>query len=209
MKENEWTKSISDKLGFVLKESSLYCNTLIKMPYSQEISGYDENWNPEYLDPTRFETDLLVYEKNNGKIIPRVIIEAKLGSITTHDAITYSYKAEKHKFITPHLRYGIMIGDREKYPLPGRLFRHGTNFDFMFSFISTQPSENEWRTFVQLIKDEVGFSHQMEEMLHESRSRDRKHYFMLEKKLVLKEMTAEGNDEVAFDSNNLKDCQID
>ena len=196
MTENEWTKSISVRLSEEISRYDLYCDTLVKVPYSQEISGYDKSWNPDYLEPTRFETDLLIYEKKDGKIIPRIIVEAKLGSITTHDAITYSYKAEKHKYITPHLRYGIMIGDREKYPLPGRLFRHGTNFDFVFSFVSTEPSDKEWMSFVEIIKDEVVFSRQIEEMLHESRSKDRKHYYMLEKKLVLKET----NDDTRLES---------
>ena len=49
-----------------------------------------------------FETDLVIYEEKDGKIKPGAIIEAKLGKITTHDAITYSYKAEKHKTITSY-----------------------------------------------------------------------------------------------------------
>lgn len=188
MKENEWTESICSLLSESIKDNNLNCDVLMKIPYSQEISSYDLNWKPNYIDPTRFETDLIVYEKTEEKIIPRVIVEAKLGSITTHDAITYSYKAEKHKSITPHIRYGIMIGDREHYPLPGRLFRHGTNFDFMFSFVGTQPNKKEWNEFVSLIVREVEYSKKMEEMLHESRNKSRKHYYMLEKQLVLKEM---------------------
>ena len=37
---------------------------------------------------------MVVYEEVAGTIIPRVIIESKLGTITTHDAITYSHKVE-------------------------------------------------------------------------------------------------------------------
>ena len=126
---------------------------------------------------------------NEGTIIPRVIVESKLRSINTHDAITYSYKAEKHKNITPYLRYGIMLGDRNQYPLPGRLFRHGINFDFMFSFIGTRPTATEWKSFTELILKEVEYSRTMEEMLHDNRSKDRKHYYMLQKQLVLKELS--------------------
>ena len=135
MKENEWTKSICEKLQKYLSKYELYADTLHKVPYSQEIEYYSEGkeWEPHYMDPTEFETDLVIYETDGDKIFPRVIIESKLEKINTHDAITYSYKAEKHKNITPFLRYGIMIGDRKHYPLPGRLYRHGTNFDFMFS----------------------------------------------------------------------------
>ena len=139
------------------------------------------------MTPTKFETDLMIYEKTDGKIIPRIIVEAKIGNVTTHDAITYSYKAEKHKNITPYLKYGIMIGHRQHYPLPGRLFRHGTNFDFMISFVGTEPEKTEWNTFTEMLLKEVEYSRLMEEMLHDSRSKDRKRYNMLQKQLVLKE----------------------
>lgn len=191
MTENDWTNQICKKLNDSLNSRGLYADTLQKIPYSQEIISYSESWEPEYLKPTRFETDLVIYEEKNGKIIPRVIIEAKLSSINTHDAITYSYKAEKHKSITPYLRYGIMIGDRKHYSLPGRLFRHGINFDFMFSFVGTKPTDTEWDTFVRMLLKEVSYSKKIEEMLHESRSKDRKKYFMLQKQLVLKELENE------------------
>ena len=132
MKENEWSAMIAGKLRRALDD--LEVETLRRIPYSQEIESYAGDWQPNYMNPMRFETDMVVFERENSIIKPRVIVEAKLGTVTTHDAITYSYKAEKHKAITPYVRYGIMIGGREHYPLPGRLFRHGTNFDFMFSF---------------------------------------------------------------------------
>lgn len=188
MTENEWTKYICDKLQVFLKKNNLYAKTLQDIPYSQEIIDYSDNWEPEYLCPSCFETDLVIFEKENGRIKPRVIVEAKLGKISTHDAITYSYKAEKHKNIMPFLRYGIMIGDRGDYPLPGRLFRHGTNFDFMFSFSDVEPSNGEWKSYKEMILKEVGYSRLMEEMLHESRKKDRKHYYMLQKQLFLKEL---------------------
>ena len=191
MTENEWTKSISNLLNKELNDKELYVDVLKKIPYSQEILNYDEKWNPNYMEPTRFETDLIIYEKKNDKFIPRVIIESKLSSVSTHDAITYSTKAEKHKNITPFLRYGIMLGDREEYPLPGRLFRHGTNFDFMFSFSGVKPSVEEWTAYTDMILREVEYSRIMEEMLHESRNKDRKRYFMLQRQLVLKELEKE------------------
>ena len=87
-----------------------------------------------------YETDILVGEHITDQIWkPRIIIEAKIGRITTHDAITYSRKALTHKNVHPYLRYGILIGNRSHHPLPGRLFRHGENFDFMQSWISYKP----------------------------------------------------------------------
>jgi hypothetical protein len=69
-----------------------------------------------------FETDLCVFERNaQGIEIPRLVMEFK-GRITTHDVITYSAKARKHKQIYPYLRYGIIMAGEKT--IPGRLFVH-------------------------------------------------------------------------------------
>ena len=190
MRENDWTKSISDLLSQENLGNEIYVEVLKKIPYAFEISSFDEEWqvNFESYDITSFETDLVIYEKKNGSIIPRVIIEAKVGTVTTHDAITYSHKAMYHKNVMPCLRYGIMLGNRGSYPLPGRLFRHGTNFDFLFSFINYMPSEKEKNQFVEMLKKEIEYSRQIEEILSNSRSRGRKRYYMLQKEFHLEEM---------------------
>jgi len=75
----------------------------------------DEPGDSKYI---KYETDLLVYQKiNNEKWKPRIIIEGKINSVTTHDAITYSQKASTHKNVHPYVRYGILIGNRKQYPL--------------------------------------------------------------------------------------------
>ena len=81
-----------------------------------------------------------------------------------------------------------MLGEREKYPLPGRLFRHGTNFDFMFSFSAEKPSDKEWKAFVEMLENEVLYSRQLEEMLHGYIIQVCRTNYMLQKKLELKEM---------------------
>ena len=187
MTENEWTRIIADKLSSSIVPLTI--STQQKIPYLQEIESYTYDWIPNYRAPDSFETDMTVYEKKDGVIIPRVIIEAKIKTVTTHDAITYSRKAELHKNVMPFLRYGIMLGNRKGYPLPGRLFRHGGCFDFMFSFKGFSPEPYEWDAFVEMIEREIGYSQKMEEMLHESRKPKRKRYFMFEKQLVLGETT--------------------
>jgi len=189
MKENDWTKSICDLLNDQDFSEEIHIDTLKKIPYAFEISHFDEDWELEAdsFDKTAFETDLVIYEKTNGKIIPRVIIEAKVGTVTTHDAITYSHKAMYHKNVIPFVRYGIMLGARETYPLPGRLFRHGTNFDFLFSFVGYEPTEVEKKQFVAMLKREIEYSRQIEEILSNSRSRNRKRYYMLQKEFHLEE----------------------
>ena len=52
-----------------------------------------------------FQTDLCIFEDKTPEVsIPRVVIEFKTG-ITTHDVLTYSAKAVRHKKIYPYLRY--------------------------------------------------------------------------------------------------------
>lgn len=190
MKENDWTKSICELLQKQVLSDNIFIDVLKKIPYAFEISSFNEEWevDTEGFNETSFETDMVVYEKIDEKIIPRVIVEAKVGTVTTHDAITYSHKAMYHKNVIPFVRYGIMLGARETYPLPGRLFRHGTNFDFLFSFVGYEPSKKEVETFVDMLKREITYSRQIEEILSNSRLRGRKRYFMLQKEFHLEEM---------------------
>ena len=190
MKENDWTKEICEILREQNFEENIYIDVLKKIPYAFEISSFDEDWGiaPDAFDETVFETDMVVCEKKGTKIIPRVIIESKVGTVTTHDAITYSQKAMYHKNVIPFVRYGIMLGARETYPLPGRLFRHGTHFDFLFSFVDYKPTSKEKDAFVNMIKKEIAYSRQIEEILTNSRSRNRKRYYMLQKEFHLEEM---------------------
>lgn len=190
MGENQWTQSICSMLREQGLGENIEIDVLQKIPYAFEISSFDEEWgiSSDSFDETSFQTDMVVYEKQDGKIIPRVIIEAKVGTVSTHDAITYSHKAMQHKNVIPFVRYGIMLGARETYPLPGRLFRHGTNFDFLFSFVGSVPTEKEMMAFVGALKKEIIYSRQIEEILSNSRSRNRKRYYMLQKEFHLEEM---------------------
>ncbi len=190
MRENEWTKSICEMLQEQKFGSEIFIDVLRKIPYAFEISSFSEEWkiqNDSFNDKS-FETDMVIYEKKDNKIIPRVIIESKIGTVTTHDAITYSHKAIYHKNVIPFVRYGIILGERGTYPLPGRLFRHGTNFDFLFSFINYVPTENEKQKFVEMLKKEILYSRQIEEILSNSRSKGRQRYYMLQKEFHLEKL---------------------
>ncbi|MBT4483875.1 MAG: hypothetical protein HOC71_09385, partial [Candidatus Latescibacteria bacterium] len=60
-----------------------------------------------------FQTDLCVFEQIEADVnIPRVVLEFKT-NISTHDVITYSAKARKHKQVYPYLRYGLVIGNED------------------------------------------------------------------------------------------------
>ena len=183
MNEVEWTQMISNLLNDNFQDYSIVGGK--KLTYANEIIKYN-NDTPIYHD-MKYETDILIYELDpNGHWIPRVVIEGKINSVTTHDAITYSKKAQTHKYVHPYLRYGILLGNRKHYPLPGRLFRHGSHFDFMLSWKSFDPSSSEFSHLLDIINKEIIASKKIEEMIFNSRSKNRKQIYSLHKLLITK-----------------------
>ena len=189
MTEVEWVKMFAPEVEARLRviDPRLSVLTGKKLPYANEIISYKnaEINDSDFMD---YETDLLVTESaEEGIWKPRVIIEAKYrGSITTHDAITYSHKAFTHRQVHPYLRYGILVGERKHHPLPGRLFRHGTQFDFMLSWIATEPARAEMDDLVEVLTKEVAASRIMEGIIFDSRKKRRNHYTVLHKELRVK-----------------------
>jgi len=185
--EQKWIQSYIDHLDKAIKSisSNLYAEAGKKLPYAYEITQYREEEIDDWND-LKYQTDILIYEQQEEHWKPRIIIEGKLSKITTHDAITYSQKAETHKNVHPYLRYGILIGKRKHFPLPGRLFRHGQNFDFMISWVDYEPNKQEWQNFIDLIGLEYRASLDTEEFLLNSRKPERKHYTIMHKHLKLR-----------------------
>ena len=128
--------------------------------YELKVSNRLEVMRPEQIKrPKRgasaFETDLCVFEQVEDEVkIPRVVIEFKTG-ISTHDILTYSAKAARHKRIYPYLRYG-MLASSEK-AIPGRAFTHNESLDF-FLAVAGMPDLDFRTLFAELIKAEVAAS---------------------------------------------------
>lgn len=106
---------------------------------------------PETLtDPRRgqmaFQTDILV---KNDKV-PLVVVELKVGGFSTHDVLTYSTKAIKHKEVYPYLRYGLVIGEKTK--IDKRFFTHNVGFDFAMAIDSIKDNLEE---LVEIIKEQL------------------------------------------------------
>ncbi len=187
MKETDWVKLVVTRISNSLGRfnNCITVSSGVRLPYSSEILSYKDN-NLNRHNQTAYQTDILVYERLDADIwIPRVIIEAKIKSLTTHDAITYSQKAQTHKQVHPYLRYGILIGNWGDSPLPGRLFRHGHHFDFMQSWKTYNPDEKEWTHLYQIIKEEIIASKTLEEILYDSRRKSKQKYTLLHRPLVL------------------------
>jgi hypothetical protein len=186
MSETEWVEQMATALAGQpwLGENDLSVCTQLKLAYSSETISYGRDSKTESIS---FATDLAIVENlGDTSWKPRVVVEAKLGRITTHDAITYSQKAAYHRSVHPYLRYGIMLGNRRHYPLPGRLYRHGAQFDFMISFVGVEPSDSEADVFAEVLQAEVMASRTLEKILYESRQRNRDHFTVLHRKLIVK-----------------------
>lgn len=183
MTESEWVEEMAERLRTALgkHDRSLSVRTKLRLAYGYEIIEYG---GEPLAQSIKFETDLAVLETGAGDSWrPRVVVEAKLGRVSTHDAITYSQKAGHHRAVHPYLRYGVMLGRRRQFPLPGRLYRHGAHFDFMMSFVDSVPSKQELATFCQLIRDEVSASRLLEKLLYDSRKAGRDRYTFLQRRL--------------------------
>jgi hypothetical protein len=132
--------------------------------YELTVNNKLEVMNPERIQKPRrglsaFQTDLCIFEGRSDEVsLPRVAIEFKT-RITTHDVLTYSSKAVKHKQIYPYLRYGMIASDEPH--IPGRVFTHNEGLDF---FAATQGlSERKLRGFFkELVQEEVKNSETLE-----------------------------------------------
>lgn len=187
MTEKEWVALVLARLKPLLAtDPSLELIQGARLTYAEEVVTYRDNATDKHFS-TLYETDLIITERLNAtEWVPRVVIEAKINSVSTHDAITYSQKAAAHKTVHPYLRYGIILGHRLHYPLPGRLYRHGAHFDFMQSWVDFEPTPDELETLRALIVDEVRASRTLGEMIFGSRSPHRKRYTVLHRPLQLR-----------------------
>ena len=122
---------------------------------------------PPVKGKSAFQTDLCIFEtfkadKDNEieATIPRVVIEFKTG-VTTHDIITYSAKAKKHKQVYPYLRYGLLA--EEEATVPGRFFTHNESLDFCATIKGLNVTEQ--RTFLEkLLMAEIAASNRLEKI---------------------------------------------
>ncbi|MEX2346196.1 MAG: hypothetical protein WD604_11305 [Balneolaceae bacterium] len=188
MTEREWVKSIIGEIEKQLHKTDGTIRVVSghRLSYTSEVLTYGNDNKPDKTKSAGYETDLLINEQLDEKTWrPRIVIETKLRSVATHDAITYSQKAQTHKYVHPFLRYGILIGNRENYPLPGRLFRHGQHFDFMLSWKSYIADKGEMRKLIDILNDEIQASRTLDEILFNSRSKDRKKFTALHRPLRL------------------------
>ncbi|MCK4785899.1 MAG: hypothetical protein KAV87_19240 [Desulfobacteraceae bacterium] len=192
MTEKEWVESLAHRLegfsqGLCTAGREVGVEAHKKLLYAHEVFEYDTSLTGTPI-VSDFQTDLLIFDKlTNNRWTPRVVIECKVGDVTTHDALIYSTKARTHKQVHPYLRYGILIGGLGEDGVPGRLFRHGPYFDFMVAWAHLKPSKQKWDEFTDMLAKEIRASRRISYMLRESRSRSRKRYTIVHRPLRFKD----------------------
>lgn len=105
-----------------------------------------------------YAVDILIYrELENDEKIPLIVIEGKIKSHSSHDAITYSEKARHHKTVFPHLRYGFIVLDAKDNEFKMRYHLH-SGFDFEEIFPARETTEehnNRVANFLRLLEQQV------------------------------------------------------
>ena len=112
-----------------------------------------------------FQQDILIYEpslEGNTSIVPRVIVEAKLNHVTTHDAIVYSQKAGRIKRIYPYVRFGLLMGGMSS--IPRRVLRLEEHFDFMI-VVDDPPTRDQLERLSSLLEAEIRTSDELADIV--------------------------------------------
>lgn len=158
MKEKQFQESLCELLKMNLPN---YCVGSGKSLLYKLIIDADGDLKPKDVStPKRgnyaFQTDILI---SNNKI-NLVAIELKVNRFTTHNVLTYSTKALKHKEVYPYLRYGFIIGGIKN--INKRFFTHNSGFDFS---IAVDDLKKDEKTIIKIVKKQIQSAEKMSEIL--------------------------------------------
>lgn len=177
--ERAWVKTLVPWLGTALAAASEPDRTVdvsagYELAYTSEVLRYDWDDTPEGC-ANKYQTDLLISDVcvDRKWWIPRVVVECKLGGVSTHSAQTYSTKAGTHKQVHPYLRYGFLMAEVGDH-IPARVIRHGVHFDFIAAVQNKKLNRAERGLLTEVLLDEVRASRKLHGLfLDRKRSRER------------------------------------
>ena len=186
MNEKTFVKNLESVLQNGLKKSTSvevksFKNLFYKIFLDEELNICPNNPQKPTRGKYAFQTDLLILDRKNKT--PLVVIEVKFKSLSTHDVLVYSTKAQKHKEVYPYLRYGLIIGKLPK--LPNRFFTHNTGFDFAYA-LNDLNSSSELSDFIKIVQEQIEVSRSLISLINGDRE-VKKFY----SKLVVEEMNSE------------------
>lgn len=111
-----------------------------------------------------FETDVTVFALKNGIEVPFIVIEVK-ENISSHDIITYSNKATRHKSVYPYLRYGLVAYNLDT--IPKRFFKHNESIDFFLAVKKySKDKKMLGKILYELVKNELKVFENLQKILH-------------------------------------------
>lgn len=160
MKEDKFVSEVTNMMKKILPTKYI---PIQKANLYYQIN-VDNNLNIT-VDPTReprrgqsaFQTDLCIFLKKKDILLPKVVLEFK-DSLSTHDVITYSNKAKRHKQIYPYLRYGLISYNTTK--ISKKFFTHNEGLDF---YLTTDKNVKSLkRVIAKLIRQEIKISNILE-----------------------------------------------
>ena len=138
--------------------------------YKIEVDAFGKVTHDSLDNPTRgrfaFQTDVLITKAS----LPLVVIELKVGSFTTHDVITYSWKAVRHRQVYPYLRYGFVVFGLDA--LGRRFVTHREGFDFALALLDTAAIETD---LVALVGRQLTSAERMSALTRSSRVKLRRY----------------------------------
>jgi hypothetical protein len=140
MNETEFRQRLKESLerelgnDYSLEENR---NLIYKVIIGENLE-YEPNdpKNPKRGDYA-FQTDIVIAKRESN--LPLVIIETKYGGFSSHDVLTYSTKALKHKEIYPYIRYGLVVGGKDK--IDNKFFTHNIGFDFAIALKELEEAD--------------------------------------------------------------------
>lgn len=148
MNESNFKENIKEKIKGNLDTNKYAVKSNENLLYKVTVNESFEFEPNDPKDPKRgnyaFQTDLLITKNDND--LPLVVIETKYGGFSTHDILTYSTKALKHKEVFPFIRYGLLVGGIDK--ITNKFFIHNVGFDFAYALNDINDSSG----VVKLIK---------------------------------------------------------
>lgn len=147
MTEQEFSNILARALRKALRGYSVSVSDALiyKVIVNQDGKFHPKNPAQPKRGQLSFQTDILIKKKD----IPLVVIETKIDDFSTHDVLTYSTKAVKHKEIYPYLRYGFVVGKSKV--IGNKFFTHNQGFDFALAIPSIRKLDN----FIKVVKDQI------------------------------------------------------
>lgn len=134
--------------------------------YKLEVDASGQLMPKDIKNPTRgqyaFQTDLLIEKRTPS--IPLVVIELKYGGYSTHDIITYSSKASRHKDIYPYLRYGFIVAGLEA--LSRKFLTHNQGVDFAMALPDISSKQGD---LVEIIRRQLRNAEKLVEVMQTNR----------------------------------------